>query len=209
MAGRGEDSRDRSPVRREAHGPHEPLGDASIRVRTWLRLPTTGLGPGGRTATHGAKALRGWTLESTVEVPAPIEEVFAFVAAPQNLDRVTPPWFRLQLRSRLPERLSVGTLVDYRLQIHRIPFHWQSVITAWEPPHRIEYRQKSGPYRSFIHDHRLTEVPGGTRVLDVVRYTVPGGAAVNRLYVQGALERVFRYRGRSLATLGGDSETGS
>ena len=42
--------------------------------------------------------------------------------------------------------------------------------------------------------HIFESVPDGTRVIDRVDYDVPGGAVVNRLFVEGELRRIFAYR---------------
>lgn len=92
-------------------------------------------------------------------------------------------------------------LLDYRLRIRGLPVRWQSQITEWNPPERFVDRQTRGPYRLWIHEHTFVEADAGTMVGDDVRYSVPGGALVNRFLVAPDLERIFDYRRRVLRSL--------
>jgi ligand-binding SRPBCC domain-containing protein len=122
------------------------------------------------------------------------EDVFAFFSNAQNLEMLTPPWLRFQILTALPIDMQVGTRIDYALRLHGIRVRWTSEITAWEPPLRFIDEQVRGPYRLWVHEHRFESVAGGTRVIDHVRYAVPGGRLVNRMLVAPDLDRVFRYR---------------
>jgi ligand-binding SRPBCC domain-containing protein len=137
-------------------------------------------------------------------LPRPRGEVFAFFAAAENLEVLTPHWLGFQILTPLPLALRKGTLLDYRIRLHRIPIRWRTEITAWEPPHRFVDEQLRGPYRLWVHEHTFTEVQGdsggigGTRVDDRVRYAVPGGRLVNRLLVARDLRKIFAYRSRKI-----------
>jgi ligand-binding SRPBCC domain-containing protein len=58
--------------------------------------------------------------------------------------------------------------------------------------------QLRGPYRRWVHTHTFADEGGGTRVEDRVVYEVPGGPAVNALFVAPDLRRVFGYRLQAL-----------
>jgi len=75
---------------------------------------------------------------------------------------------------------------------------WQTEIAVWEPPHRFVDEQRLGPYRAWIHEHLFDEKDDGTLVTDRVRYLVPGGAMVDRLFVRRDLRRIFLYRRKKL-----------
>jgi ligand-binding SRPBCC domain-containing protein len=85
--------------------------------------------------------------------------------------------------------------------LHGVPLHWQSEITAWEPPHRFVDEQRRGPYREWIHVHTFAERDGGSEVRDFVRYAAPGGRLVDRLFVRRDARRIFEYRIRRLREL--------
>jgi ligand-binding SRPBCC domain-containing protein len=141
--------------------------------------------------------LRTFAFQRQSFVPRPREEVFAFFASPSNLGLLTPPWLHFRIASPLPHAVGVGTRLDYRLRVfYGLPLHWQSEIAAWEPPHRFVDAQRRGPFHHWRHEHRFSALPGGTAVVDEVRYAVPGGRLVQRLLVAGAVERIFAYRER-------------
>ena len=79
---------------------------------------------------------------------------------------------------------------------------WRSEITAWDPHYRFVDEQRKGPYRTWIHEHRFTAIDDNrTRIEDEVRYSVPGGEVINRLFVEPDLERIFTYRTRKLSEI--------
>ncbi|MCA9729166.1 MAG: SRPBCC family protein, partial [Candidatus Eisenbacteria bacterium] len=117
-------------------------------------------------------------------LPAPLEEVFAFFAAAENLERITPPLLQFRVLTPPPIDMRPGALIDYRLKLRGIPLRWRSEITVWDPPHRFVDEQRRGPYRSWIHEHRFEEENGHTRVTDEVRYLAPGGPLVHRWLIR-------------------------
>lgn len=137
-------------------------------------------------------------LETSLHLPAPVNEVFRFVGDARHLDAVTPSWFRLRVLTALPVAMDVGTAIDYRMSLFRLPFPWRSRVVAWEAPHLFTYVQERGPYRYFEHEHRLEERGGGTRVVDRVWYRVPGGALADRMLVRRMLEGIFARRAVAL-----------
>jgi len=142
----------------------------------------------------------GW-LESTLLLPSTPEEVFAFLSDPRNLDRATPPWFRVRILSPLPPALGEGLEIRYGMRIRGVPVRWTSRITEWEPPVRFTYLQLQGPYRAFRHIHLFRAAGSGCEAVDRVEYAVPGGGVVDRLLVARELERIFRHRAAILPGL--------
>lgn len=138
------------------------------------------------------------TLESKQWFARRRDEVFPFFADPRNLESITPPMLRFAIVSRGGLEMHAGLRIDYRLQLHGWKLRWQSEITRWEPPHRFVDEQRRGPYRAWIHEHVFEEQDGGTLVTDRVRYLVPGGAVLDRLFVRWNLRRIFLYRRREL-----------
>lgn len=135
------------------------------------------------------------------------EAVFPFFADAQNLEAITPPWLRFQIQTPGPIAMRPGALIDYRLRVHSLPLRWQTETTAWEPPGRFLDRQRRGPYRLWEHEHTFEERDGGTVCRDRVRYAVPGGALVHRLFVRRDVEAIFAFRQKRLAELLGRTKT--
>ena len=90
--------------------------------------------------------------------------------------------------------MRAGTLIDYRLRLHGFPIRWRTEITLWEPPVRFADTQLRGPYRLWEHTHTFVEKDGGTLCRDEVRYAVPGGALIERLFVRRDVEKIFAFR---------------
>jgi ligand-binding SRPBCC domain-containing protein len=91
-----------------------------------------------------------------------------------------------------------------RLRLRGVPIRWRTVIDEWRPPRSFTDRQLAGPYRLWLHVHRLTPVRGGTEIHDSVTYRVPGGplaAAVDRALVRPWLDEIFDYRAERLREL--------
>jgi ligand-binding SRPBCC domain-containing protein len=154
-----------------------------------------------------------WELRTGIRLPRPRSEVFGFFSDAANLQELTPPWLRFRVLTAQPIAMRKGALIDYRIRLHGLPVGWKTEITAWEPPRRFVDEQLRGPYRLWVHEHSFEEIEGGTLAGDFVRYSVPGGAWVNRLLVARDLRAVFRYRHRRLQErfgrwLGEDADEG-
>jgi len=147
--------------------------------------------------------MRVETLERSLLLPRPREEVFAFFAQPRNLERITPPWLAFRILEGGPKEMAAAAKIRYRLRLRGIPLRWTSLIEAWEPPRRFVDRQLRGPYRLWVHEHLFEEAAGGTRVIDRIRFAVPGGALLSRWLVRPDLERIFDYRHETIAAIMG------
>jgi len=142
--------------------------------------------------------MRIFSLDSEQWISRPLREVFPFFADPRNLEAITPPWLRFELKARGNLEMRRGLKIDYRLRLRGIPFSWQSEITVWDPPVRFVDEQVRGPYRLWRHDHRFEEKDGRTLVRDHVDYAVPGGWLVQKLVVGREVNKIFEFRRRTL-----------
>lgn len=144
-------------------------------------------------------------------IPRPRKEVFAFFAAAENLERITPPELAFEIRTPLPISMAAGTFIEYRLRLFGVPFYWRTRISRWEPDSSFVDEQVTGPYAKWVHTHSFRQADGGTLVTDEVRYRLPlfpfGEVAYPLVRLQ--LRRIFNYRTRRLSELlgsGGGSE---
>ena len=69
-------------------------------------------------------------LKRDLWLPQPLTEIFSFFADAANLEMLTQPWLNFRMLSPRPIPIGLGTLIDYRIVVHRIPFRWQSEITV-------------------------------------------------------------------------------
>jgi ligand-binding SRPBCC domain-containing protein len=142
-------------------------------------------------------------LERQQRIELPIAEVFAFYGDARNLERITPPWLGFEVTTPEPIEMGVGTLIGYRLRLHRVPVRWRTRIEAWEPPRRFVDAQVKGPYSLWEHTHEFEEDgPRGTIIRDRVRYAIPFGPLgelAERILVRRDLRQIFDYRRDAVA----------
>jgi len=149
-------------------------------------------------------SLKVHTLRREQWIPRPIDEVFAFFADARNLEEITPPWLGFRIVAMDSGSISNGTEIRYRLRLHGLPIRWRTEIRRWAPPYRFIDVQRSGPYKLWHHTHRFEEHEGRTRMIDVVRYTLPFGVIgriVHELKVRDDVRRIFDYRRQRIQEL--------
>ena len=142
-------------------------------------------------------------LDRSQRLPGAPEDVFPFFADALNLERITPPWLAFRVTTPGTIEMGPGTLIEYRLRLHRVPVRWLTRIEVWEPPLRFVDAQLRGPYRTWRHEHRFEPTAdGGTLMRDRVEYELPlgplGGLA-HALLVRRDLERIFDHRRAAVA----------
>jgi len=136
-------------------------------------------------------------LRARSRIERPLDEVFPFFAAAENLERITPPELRFRIVTPTPVRIAKGVRIDYRLRLNGIPFGWRTEITEWDPPHAFTDTQLRGPYHTWIHRHTFEPDGHATVMEDEVRYRLPlwplGEVALP--IVGRQLQRIFTHRG--------------
>jgi ligand-binding SRPBCC domain-containing protein len=129
------------------------------------------------------------------------DEVFPFFADAGNLEAITPPWLGFRIVTPRPIEMRVGTLIEYRLALHRVPISWLTRIEEWVPGERFVDAQIHGPYRLWHHTHEFEAHGDRTLMRDTVRYALPYGPlgeVARRAFVARDLERIFAYRAEAL-----------
>jgi ligand-binding SRPBCC domain-containing protein len=150
--------------------------------------------------SHGTLQDRRQFLQTATSLPLPQDEVFAFFANAENLQRITPPELAFRILTPVPIDIGEGTIIDYRLRLFGVPFNWRTRIVEWRPNERFIDEQVSGPYGSWRHLHTFAEYRDGTRMTDRVEYRLPlqpAGELALPL-VRRQLDRIFRYRASAI-----------
>jgi ligand-binding SRPBCC domain-containing protein len=147
-------------------------------------------------------------LETATVLPRAVDEVFAFFANAENLERITPPELAFGILTPTPIDIREGTIIDYRLRLFGVPFHWRTRIVQWQPSDQFIDEQIGGPYMSWRHLHTFVEHENGTRRTDRVEYRLPFHAAGSLALplVRRQLDRIFRYRAGTIRQLLGGAE---
>lgn len=150
--------------------------------------------------SHGTVQDGHQYLETATVLPLAVDQVFGFFANAENLQRITPPELAFHILTPTPIDIEEGTIIDFRLRLFVVPFHWRTRIVQWQPNDQFIDEQIRGPYRSWRHLHTFTECEDGTRMTDRVEYRLPLqplGALVLPL-VRRQLDRIFRYRASTI-----------
>ena len=144
-------------------------------------------------------------LIQTQTLPVEQSVLWDFVSVPQNLNEITPPDMAFKIVGDLPDRATAGLLLEYRV---KIPFlgwtPWLTEIKYVEEGVSFMDEQRVGPYKLWLHVHRLETVEGGTKMTDEIRYQMPFGllgSIAHVLFVRRTLRRIFDYRRRKLDEL--------
>lgn len=152
---------------------------------------------------------------STQWVPFPLDEVFAFFAAPENLPRLMPPALATRIEGIDPppaagtETGAAGMAI--RLSFRAIPFlpmrlRWVARIVEAVPGSHFRDVQESGPFARFSHRHGFraeTRGVAGTLVSDEIEFELPLGrlGAMAAPLVRLQLSAAFAARRRRLPEL--------
>mgnify|MGYP001462184930 CR=1 FL=1 len=149
------------------------------------------------TPLRGGLVLRTWEQW----LPPGPADVWPFFADAHNLEAITPPLLQFKVLQKSTPQLGAGTRIDYALRINGLPVHWQTLIDAWDPPHRFSDLQAKGPYALWHHLHEFVPLAGGTLMRDTVRYRLPAGwlgMAAAGWKVTLDVDRIFDYRARKV-----------
>lgn len=129
--------------------------------------------------------------------------VFDWHERPGALERLTPPWGKVEVLHRAGGIKDGG---EVTLRVHRGPtsFKWELRHRDYEHGRQFRDEQVSGPLKSWVHTHRFLERAGGGTIMeDEVDVEPPlgaAGAALGPTFINSELERLFRFRHRRLVT---------
>lgn len=138
-------------------------------------------------------------------LPAPINTVWEFFSAPENLNEITPPDLAFEILSGGGETMYSGQLIEYRIQFLP-PFRsrWLTEITHVEKPTFFVDKQRLGPYQFWHHQHHFNQVEGGTEMIDRVTYQLPFGILgdlVHKVWIMRRLQGIFDFRAKQVASI--------
>lgn len=136
------------------------------------------------------------------DVPASLEEVWAWHTRPGALGRLLPPWEPVELVHR-ENGIEEGARTTVRVGIGPFTTEWVSEHLAPDPPHSFADFQVTGPFARWHHRHLFAARDDGScEVEDRLEYELPvepfGGLVAGRM-VRDRIERGMTYRHRVLA----------
>ena len=139
--------------------------------------------------------------ETETMIAAPLDRVWDFFSAAQNLEYLTPEFLNFKITSPIAD-VHQGQLIDYQLRVHGIPLRWRTLIEVWEPKARFVDLQLKGPYRLWRHTHRFESRGNQTWMHDLVEYQLPLGILGHLVagnFVRKDIESIFDYRGKKIS----------
>ena len=149
-------------------------------------------------------------LKQSQTLPVDRKVLWEFISVPQNLNKITPPDMAFEIIGEPPEKAYAGLLLEYRVKVPLLGWStWLTEIKYVEDGVSFMDEQRVGPYKLWLHTHKLEDVDGGTRMTDDIRYLVPFGPIgllANFLFVGRTLRRIFDYRRVKMEELFGKSE---
>ena len=149
-----------------------------------------------------------YSLHRQQKLPISLNEAWAFFSNPKNLAVITPPWLNLKPVSVVPDQMSPGMIVTYRVRpFLGVGVNWVTEITHVEEPYRFVDEQRFGPYKFWHHQHMFREINGGVLTEDLVHYALPLAPLSNlahALVVKNQLKRIFDHRELVLKNRFGD-----
>jgi uncharacterized protein len=139
--------------------------------------------------------LHRFVARSRVEAPA--AETFRWHERPMALERLTPPWERVEVLERAGGIHDGGRVV---LRVPAGPVHvrWESVHSGYEEGRRFVDRQVAGPFAHWVHEHGFE--PDGAAACfleDRIEFALPlglPGDLVGLRATRTRLERMFAWR---------------
>src|SRR5689334_9631773 len=130
-----------------------------------------------------------------LDVPA--EAVFRWHTRPGALERLTPPWERVEVVERTGG-INNGDKVVLRLHLGPFSRQWVAEHRDYLEGRQFRDIQREGPFAYWEHTHRFEpDGPTACYLDDRIEYALPFGALGHKgghQLVQRKLERLFRYR---------------
>lgn len=140
-------------------------------------------------------------VERRTSLPVPAHEAFAWHTRPGALERLAPPWERVEVVERHGGVENGGRTV-LRIGVGPASVRWVAVHRDFEAGWQFADEQAEGPFAYWRHLHRFEPAATGACVaIDRVEYSPPLGAlgaAVDRLVARPRVERMLAYRQRVL-----------
>ncbi len=111
-------------------------------------------------------------------IPAPLEKVWPFYADVNSINKISPPFARVNFE-RVDLPLRAGSEIVF---VARYPPHlrWHAKIEAFVPNSHFVDVQVEGPFAEWRHEHIFKAHGEKTEMIDQVTFRLKGGEALNK-----------------------------
>jgi ligand-binding SRPBCC domain-containing protein len=126
------------------------------------------------------------------------DALFAFHELPDAFLRLIPAGEKIRVIQTAPN-LHAGSRTIVNIRIALVYIRFESLHTAYDPPHSFEDQQVRGPFKRWRHRHIVEPHPDGALLIDDIEYTPPFGLLgrlIDPLIIKPRLRRVFAFRHR-------------
>jgi uncharacterized protein (TIGR01777 family) len=141
-------------------------------------------------------------IERRARLPVPADEAYAWHARPGALERLTPPWERVEILER-SGGIEDGARTVLRMRTGPFSTRWVAVHRDHVAGRQFADEQVEGPFSYWRHLHRFdAEGPDGSTATDRIEYAPPFGtvgAVAGTWVARPRIERMLRYRQHLLA----------
>lgn len=138
-----------------------------------------------------------YTMENSLTIKAPIEDMWEFFSNPKNLSVLTPPKLRLRFIQEPSRSMFKGQRVLYCLSpLPGLRFRWEGEIIEVAQLERFIDEQRKGPFAYWRHEHLFFRKEEGTDIWDYLQYALPFGLIGTAIQpiVNREMKEMFKYR---------------
>ena len=132
------------------------------------------------------------------ELRMTVQQAWEFFSSPHNLNDITPPFFHVEITSKVPDKIYAGLMISYRMKaVFGLPMAWLSEVCHCDELKRFVYQQRVGPFKFWSHEVCLTEIEGGIMLEDIMFYAMPFGwlgEFLHRWLIADKLKQIFDTR---------------
>jgi ligand-binding SRPBCC domain-containing protein len=139
----------------------------------------------------------------TLEIARPLPDMFAYFTRPRHLLQFTPPELNLELLSA-PDILAMGAQMVWKGRRWGVSQQITQEVSGFQSEKLIVVQQKKGPFGQWIQAHHFESTDGGTRIVEKIDYSAPGGLlglALTADKIRKDLDAISIYRAAKLREL--------
>jgi ligand-binding SRPBCC domain-containing protein len=127
------------------------------------------------------------------------EQVFAFHALPDAIERLIPPWENARIIQKADiTKIGSQAIIEQKI-FGLVPSRWIAEHTKYAPPEMFEDIQISGPFKSWRHTHIIKPHADGAILRDEIEFEPPFsifGQIAAPLFIVPKIEKMFAFRHR-------------
>ena len=111
---------------------------------------------------------------TTLDIPRPLAEMFAYFSTPRNLVQFTPPDLNLQLLTA-PDTLALGARLIWQARRWGVTQKVIQEVSNYDIEKLVVVEQMQGPLSRWIQTHAFEVSATGTRIIEKIDFDPPTG----------------------------------